>query len=187
MTRIFVLISLFCSASLFAQVSDAYIRWGDKKLSWDDFAGPIIENSEFDALTYSAISLEFQGENVTLEFEIESIFDPLQSWKKKGVNTYILHHEQVHFDITEYHCRLLKKRLKKHRFKSFQTVESDIQQLFNEAYDDANSMQDKYDKQTNHSLNQKAQKRWNKKVKKLLSKTTGYQKAKFVINIAYLL
>lgn len=187
MRNLALFIFIFFGAQAFNQVSDAYIRWGDKKLSWEDFAGPIIESSEFDALTYSAISLEFLGENVTLEFEIESIFDPLQSWKKKGVNTYILHHEQVHFDITEYHCRLLKKRLKKHRFKSFQTVESDIQHLFNEAYDKANAMQDKYDKQTNHSLNQKAQKRWNKKIKKLLSKTSSYKKARFVINIAYLL
>lgn len=174
----------FCSC---AQVSDQYIRWGDKKLSWNDFAGTVIENSEFDALTFSAISLEFQGENITLEFEIESIFDPLQSWKKKGVNAYILKHEQLHFDITEYHSRLLKKKLKSHRFKSFKTVESDVQQLFDDAYVEANAMQDKYDKQTNHSLKTRAQLRWNKKMQRLLRKTMAYKNPRVVINIGYLL
>jgi hypothetical protein len=54
-------ILVFFGAQAFTQVSDAYIRWGDKKLSWEDFAGPIIESSEFDALTYSAIALSFRG------------------------------------------------------------------------------------------------------------------------------
>lgn len=169
------------------QVSEEFIRWSEKKLTWDDFDGPIIENSEFDALTFSAISLEFQGENVTLSFEIEAIFDPLQSWKKEGVNAYILKHEQLHFDITEYHSRILKKDLQKHRFKSFEAIESDIKRMFEQAYTNANKMQDKYDKQTNHSLNRKAQNQWNKKVKSLLSKTKSYKKTSFTIKIDYLL
>ena len=77
--------------------------------------------------------------------------------------------------------------MQKHRFKSFEAIESDIKRMFEQAYTNANKMQDKYDKQTNHSLNRKAQNQWNKKVKSLLSKTKSYKKTSFTINIDYLL
>ncbi|MFT4600694.1 MAG: hypothetical protein ACI857_000870 [Arenicella sp.] len=162
-----------------------YIPWG-VKLKWADFQGEIPKNSKFDALTHSAISLNFEGANVTLNFDIETIFSPVDSWKKVGVDDYILNHEQVHFDITEYHTRLLRKRLKAHKFKNFASVEPDIMRIFNEASSAANAMQVKYDDETDHSINRKKQAKWNKKIKKLLSKTSTYKKASFKVSISYI-
>ena len=162
-----------------------YLLWG-KKLKWEDFQGEIPKNSEFDALTHSAISLNFDGANVTLNFNIQTVFSPVDSWKKVGVDDYILKHEQIHFDITEYHSRLLRKKLKTHKFKSFADVEPDVMRIFNEASEAANIMQVKYDKDTNHSIDRKKQAKWNAKVKKLLSKTSSYKKTSFKVSIAYL-
>ncbi len=165
---------------------DDYILWG-KKLKWADFQGEIPKNSKFDALTHSAISLNFDGANITLNFDIQTVFSPVDSWKKVGVNEYILKHEQLHFDITEYHSRLLRKKLKNHRFKNFAAVEKDIMRIFNESSAAANAMQVKYDEETDHSINKKKQAKWNTKVKKLLSKTSAHRKTAFKVSIAYII
>ena len=166
---------------------DNYVYWSERKLTWSDFQGKVPADSKFDALTHSAISLDYEGQGVTLKFNIESIFDPRKSWKKEGVNQYILQHEQVHFDITEYHARVLRKKLKTNRYKSIDTVNDEIRSMFNDSFTKANEMQLKYDEQTNHSMNRKKQRKWNKKIKKLLKKTRSYKHPKLKVDISYLL
>lgn len=165
---------------------EGYIQWSHQKLKWTDFQGEVPANSEFDALTHSIINLEFQGEGVVLEFNVETLFDPKKSWKKDGVDAYILEHEQIHFDITEYHSRLLRKKLKTHKYKNFDTIESDVKAMFKEASQNANKMQIQYDEQTNHSINRKKQAKWKKKMKKLMNATKLYKKSKLKVNISYL-
>ncbi len=182
-----ILILVFCLTGWTSYTQDdRYVLWGTRSLTWDDFQGPIPSNSQFDALTNSAINLIYDGENASLRFTIETIFDLKGSWKKANVNPYVLQHEQLHFDITEYHSRLLRKKLKGYRFKSFATIESDVKKMFNQAFDNANKMQVKYDKDTNHSINKKKQAKWNRKVKKLLKSVSAYKNPKFQINISYL-
>ena len=166
---------------------DGYVHWNERKLKWSDFQGEIPPDSKFHALTHSAISLDFEGEGVVLKFDIQTIFDPNKSWKKEGVDSYILNHEQVHFDITEYHARLLRKKLKTNRYKSIETISDEVKELFNDAFDNANNMQLKYDEETNHSINRKKQKKWDKKLKKLLNSTSAYRNPKLKVNVSYLL
>ena len=166
-------------------ISFGQIDWSDGKLKWSDFSGPVPSNSKFDALTHSTISLDFEGQNIILNFTIKSQFNPDKSWKKEGVDAYILKHEQIHFDITEYHARLLRKNLKSYKYKSFATIAPDIQRMFDEASQKANEMQIRYDEETNHSINRKKQAKWNKKIQKLLNKTSSYKKATFKVSIAY--
>jgi Bacterial protein of unknown function (DUF922) len=166
--------------------TDGYVHWNDKKLDWTDFQGEIPGNSEFHALTHSAINLEYEGEGVIMEFKIESIFDPIKSWKKEGVDAYILYHEQVHFDITEYHARLLRKQLKTTKYSSFKLIETEIKKMFNDTFSQANKMQLAYDEQTAHSVNNKKQSKWNKKLKKLLRSTENFKNPKLKVNVSYL-
>lgn len=182
MRGILVCFLVILSGSTFAQ-----IKWAEGKLGWEDFAGAIPSDSKFDALTYSAISLDFEGQNIILNFNIETLFYPEKSWKKAGVDKYILKHEQGHFDITEYHARLLRKNLKSYKYKSFATIAPDVEQMFKEASDAANAMQVKYDHETDHSINRKKQAKWNKKIQKMLSKTSSYKKTNFKVSIAYVI
>lgn len=189
MNRIFSLfllgLSFACAFVSIAQ-EDALLDWRTKKLSWNDFQGDVPDDSEFAAITHSAISLDFEGEGVTLRFDIKAYFNQNKSWKKRNVNTYILNHEQLHFDITEYHARLLRRDLKNFRYQSFETVEQDVLDMFNAASDAANKMQLLYDDQTNHSLDKKKQKKWDKKMKKLLKQTSSYSNPIIKVNISYL-
>lgn len=168
------------------QETDSYVYWNSRKLTWDDFSGEVPENSKFSALTHSAISLDFVGEGISLKFTIETIFDQSKSWKKKGVNKYVLNHEQIHFDITEYHARLLRKDLKNHTYSSLESIGEDVRNMFEKASNAANEMQLLYDEQTNHSLNKKKQAKWNKKMKKYLSSTSTYKNPIIKVNVSYL-
>lgn len=177
------------SASELNKISneDVYIRWNDRKLNWNDFSGAVPANSKFDALTHSAIDMSFSGEKTTLKFNVKSIFDPDKSWKKEGVTSYILKHEQVHFDITEYYSRVLRKKIKTRRFKSFDTVEKEVMDMFNQTFEEASKMQVKYDNDTGHSQNKKKQAKWNKKIKKMLSSLSSFKNPIMKVNVNYLL
>jgi hypothetical protein len=171
-----------------SQILDGGTReWRDGKLQWSDFKGEVPADSKFHALTNSAISLEYEGEGNYLIFNIGTIFDSYKSWKKEGVNAYVLKHEQLHFDITEYHARLLRKKIKTHDYESVQSIEKEVKQMFDDAFDNAKEMQIKYDKDTDHSLNKKKQAKWNKKVKKLLQKTSSYKNPRIKVNVSYLM
>lgn len=164
-----------------------YIHWNERKLNWEDFSGEVPADSKFDALTHSAIDMTFNGEKTTLKFNVQTIFDPDKSWKKEGVTAYILKHEQVHFDITEYYSRVLRKKLKTRRFKSFDTVEKEVMNMFNQTFDEAAKMQVKYDDDTKHSQNKNKQAKWNKKVKKMLASLSSFKNPIMKVNVNYLL
>lgn len=176
----------FTRDSKFLYGEEDYIYWG-QKLKWSDFRGPIPSDSKFHALTHSVIDLKFEGEDKYLTFEIQTIFDPSRSWKKEGVTDYVLQHEQVHFDITEYHARLLRKELKAHKYNDVNSIEQEVKHMFQEAFKKATKMQQKYDSETNHSLNKKKQNKWNKRVKKYLQTTGSYKNPKIKVNVGYLL
>jgi len=189
---IFIFIVCGISLSLTNEVTkqleeDSYVNWNDRKLNWGDFSGEVPADSKFDALTHSAIDMSFSGEKTTLKFNIKSIFDPEKSWKKEGVTPYILNHEQVHFDITEYYSRLLRKKLKTRRFKSFDTVEREVMEMFNQTFEEASKMQVKYDHDTQHSQNKKKQTKWNKKIKKMLASLNSFKNPIMKVNVNYLL
>lgn len=172
--------------TVLSQNDGGYVYWGSRQLEWTDFQGNIPSDSKFDALTHSIISMDFQGEGVILEFEILSIFDPTKSWKKEGVDNYILKHEQGHFDITEYYARVLRKKLKTTKYKSIETIGDEVRSLFNESFDSANKLQVKYDKETGHSVNRRKQKKWNRKIRRMLKSTNAYRNTKLKVNISYL-
>ncbi|MEZ4922785.1 MAG: DUF922 domain-containing protein [Crocinitomicaceae bacterium] len=173
--------------SLLQTQENDYIHWADRKLKWTDFRGPIPSDSKYHAMTHSMINLKFEGEGSFLTFDIETIFDPNLSWKKTGVDDHVLKHEQIHFDITEYYARVLRKELKSHHYSDINSIESEVKSMFNKSFEDAERMQKKYDEETNHSLNKKKQEKWNKKVKKYLQDTGSFKNPRIKVNISYLL
>ena len=91
-----------------------------------------------------------------------------------------------HFDITEYYSRVLRKKLKTTKYKSLKTISDEVKALFNESFDAANELQLKYDDETGHSLDRKKQKKWDKKIKKMLKSMDTYKNPKLKVNISYL-
>jgi hypothetical protein len=164
-----------------------YLNWTDGKLSWKNFKGKMDEGSPYIALTFSAIDLKIEGLGDELAVSVNTVFDPRQSWKDDDqINDYLLAHEQLHFDITEYHSRLLREKIAGMKFKSFEDIADDIQNEFNAISNAAETMQEEYDGYTDHSKVKVEQLKWNTKVQDLLDSKKNFTEVRLLIDISYL-
>ena len=151
------------------------IYWSSTPLTWDNFKKRAPRGSNYDAETNSAIDLQMAVSMDSVVVAVFTYFDPTSSWKKKKKLTdALLKHEQLHFDITEYHARLLRKELLNTVFKKPQTVGKTITKLFNQQIKKWKKMQDAYDKETKHSTVVDKQAEWESNVANYLSETEEF-------------
>ncbi|MFC5048964.1 DUF922 domain-containing protein [Aquimarina hainanensis] len=117
--------------------NDGYVEkfsYAEKsKLDWSDFRGEPDWNSDFDAVVITGITYQWsygkdEGE-IALDYKVDSFCYPSQSWAKIGQRTdYLLNHEQLHFDISELHARILRKRLKD--YKPGKNIRRDLNKMY---------------------------------------------------------
>ncbi len=142
------------------------IAWDeDRKLTWDDFQGAPDRNADFVASTNSAIHFGYRftitNNKVDVDYTVECFFNPKLSWFVPGnVSPYILGHEQIHFDISELHARILRKRLERKKFTK--NVKSEIETIYRRVDEQKIAMQKKFDAESDHSRNEKNEMRWRK-------------------------
>jgi len=138
--------------------SDA-IPWNSqRKLSWSDFK-TLVKAPHNGALTTSVITYEYHCNNNTIQFKVNAWFIPDQSWVKSTMkNDYILAHEQLHFDITELHARILRKRLTE-EVKTCKDA-SKSEKIYRETVNQLDKMQDEYDLKTSNSMEKTNQIIW---------------------------
>ena len=132
-------------------------------LTWADFKGTPSGPEDFVASTNSGVSFSFSYKERngvgTIEYTVFSNFYPALSWYRPSkVSTYILEHEQMHFDISELCARKLRKGLvgiphdrnfKENSEVVYQQYEAERRQL-----------QTQYDKESDHSNNREAEYKW---------------------------
>ncbi|MBT0608296.1 DUF922 domain-containing protein [Aequorivita echinoideorum] len=150
----------------------------DRKLTWEDFKGKAQPNASFVASTNSGISFSYsysqQNGAVDVTYTVQSNFYPEKSWFQPGrVTQHILNHEQLHFDISELHARILRKRLSE---KTFTTrVKSEVEKLYNDTERERRAMQSKFDAETDHSRNIEKEIFWEKYVAQKLEEYEQWQ------------
>jgi hypothetical protein len=131
------------------------ILWSeDYKLSWADFKGSPNHNSGYVASTNSGISFSYsygyKHDKLILDFEVSCIFYPHLSWYIPSIVTdNTLNHEQTHFDISEIHARLLRKRITETEFTT--KVEVEIESIYSQVEEERRAMQNRFDEETDHS------------------------------------
>lgn len=147
------------------QAQDVTIPWSSSyKLSWNDFKGPIDENSEAVATTASGItfgySLKMKGQSVEgFTTTVKTYFYPEKSWyKPKQVDENVLAHEQFHFNITELFARKFRKKIAE--LKVSNTIKESLNTLHKRINKDLAAMQKRYDAETNYSINKALQNKW---------------------------
>ena len=149
--------------------------WSDfrKKASTYEIAGDA-------ALTATSIQVGTSLLDKDLTITVVAKFYPYQSWTVKSKQSdELLHHEQLHFDITELIARQLRKELletiqtKKDYSKMKHTVET-----FMNKWDE---IQDLYDDESDHNRNEAGQVKWNKFVVEELEKYSEYQQTELKI------
>lgn len=149
------------------------------KLDWSDFRGEPKWDSNFDASVNTGITYQWSISKdygkIELKYEVDSFCYPSLSWVKKGQSTkYLLLHEQVHFDISELHARIMRKKLKEYR--PGKNVRKDLNKMYKRVERMRINMQEQYDLETDHSKNKTSQKKWEKKVKNLMRYYKAYTK-----------
>ncbi len=159
-----MVVKVFLIVFLFTSFSNEKIAWSDEvKLTWEDFKGRPDRSSPFVAMTNSGIVFSYQltsdNGNLSLTTEVEAQFHPQMSWHKpEKVNDHVLQHEQGHFNITEIHARKLKKAFA--GYMVTKNYEKELTAVFTRIKGERQAMQDRYDKETNHSQIKEKEAEW---------------------------
>ncbi len=149
------------------------IDWKSRRtLTWSDFKGSPLQSSPNAALTSTSILISYGYDESELTYQLKCVFYPHKSWTKVD-KTYILQHEQGHFDISQLFTRRLHKALSEYKFNRG-TVEKDIQVIYQRITQDQASFQQLYDKETNHSRHREKQLEWQVKIESLLNETKAF-------------
>jgi hypothetical protein len=105
--------------------------------------------------------------NGTFTARAFAIFNTKQSYMLKRLDNWqlgiVLAHEQVHFNITEYNVRMLNNSLSGVKDQATMLAQ------YNYWVNKKDRMQEQYDNETKHGLDDAEQARWNKKLKELLN------------------
>ena len=145
------------------QPNEESILWDEShRLEWSDFRGNPDVNSDAAAITTSGLAFNFSARTtstrlVDFSATVEAHFYPNQSWYNKNhVNTIILAHEQLHFDITELHARKLRKQIVEAHFSLH--IKKEISRLHSNINKELKEFQNKYDSESDYSRSVETQK-----------------------------
>ena len=130
------------------------IQW--RKLSWNDFNGSVSSGAA--ASTATEISFQTKEKGGRYYFTATALFAPKSSFTTtKSEKT--LRHEQLHFDITELFARKINKEIEKYQGGSYQDC-ARAGVIYDSLCTLWDRMEEDYDRETEHSMNEGAQKRW---------------------------
>jgi hypothetical protein len=144
-----------------------------RPLIWDDFKGKL-SSSKYAAYVYPEFGYE---ENVSIvngviyaKFRIRVSLTKSASWVNVNArNSYVLNHEQRHFDIGKILAEKFKEDISSGTLTP-DNYEGIINIQYLETLREIHKMQKSYDDETNHGLNASEQSRWNKLIDGQLAK-----------------
>ena len=148
------------------------IYYGTRKVNWDDFRGKPT-NSRFGAAIFTSFgygaSFRVSGGLIQANVQTKVYMVRGMSWVTPAAREdYSLAHEQLHFDITYLVVERFRKKIAAMQAETVDDLNSMIQYEYLESYREMNKLQNDYDGESNHSLNQQKQAEWAGKVKKWL-------------------
>lgn len=188
MNRFVFVILLFLGFNLGtteAQISSSFsIPWEQsKKLVWNDFKGKPQPTDHKVAATQYQIGYEYTMEDNEFIFDVSCEFIPRLSWvDESGKTEYILNHEQKHFDLAEVYARKLRKELNEAdiNLRNYQRMTNDI---YDKIWRECQVEQIRYDKETNHSINEAEQEEWDEYIEEQLYLYEDYRVTPFNKNV----
>ncbi|PNQ73634.1 hypothetical protein C1T31_04660 [Hanstruepera neustonica] len=163
------------------QTKESEIAWSaDYKLQWSNFKGAPNMNSDAAATTASGITFgyrmsETDGQITQFKADVTAHFYPDKSWyKPEEVSNHILEHEQLHFDITELHARILRQHISKLQVPN--SVNKELENWHQHVLKDLGAMQNAYDAASDFSRNKEQQTHWKETVTKQLAELKAFAK-----------
>ena len=153
--------------------NEELIHWSvDRKLTWADYKGRAKTDSDVAASTATYLGIEYSFNNKGFGYKITCSFSKNKSWGLHKTD-YILAHEQGHFDIAEIFARKLNKQMNAYRFDK-DNFKEDLKKIYTSITTEKETMQNEYDRETNHSILKEKQMEWLKKINGLLREYLDY-------------
>jgi hypothetical protein len=189
------LVAVLCAATV--GLAQQAIEWSAaRRLSKEDFRGRVPPNAGVSSLSWIAIDTEWECEAGELFATARATFDPSRSWWRgaqgnlwgnagqAGVSRahiearrsvvaqdmQLLDHEQLHFDLAELTARRIRE--------GFATMKDTcaepgatalLQEMVAKADRELQAEQARYDRETSHGVNARAQDQWAQRIKGLLN------------------
>lgn len=149
----------------------------NRPLTWGDFRGKGIDGSSVKARTYTHMGYQSKVKNGKFTYKITCYFIPGQSWVSKeylqrctkAESADLLKHEQGHYDIAKIIAVEANRELAGIRGGDKRAMNK-ARNIFSRYVKKLKSVQERYDRDTRHSLNNTGQQRWNAKIQQGVSK-----------------
>ena len=191
MKLLFCFITFFILSPSYAQLT-AVVKWAEtssqpkdetiyysseKKLGWQNFLGAPQDRGMVAAETvsgfgYNAAIKALNGEGEII-INVYCFFNKKTSWVKPVHTTsYILNHEQHHFDISYIASKIFIQKLQAAAF-TIENYNVLLSLIYNESMGIMRKMQQNYDTQTRNGLLTDQQEKWNTKIDECLNHNTG--------------
>jgi hypothetical protein len=169
-----VLVTVFMQDKVAKPSSDTIYYNVNKRLTWKDFKGVPDLKHYGGAVTSSGYAfdadIKIEGKIIYLNIGVYVFFTKSQSWEKPNINSdYHLLHEQRHFDITRLGAENFIKQLVKSKFTK-DNYNQVLDSVFDKSYSENIALQNKYDNETQHSINREQQLIWNDKIAQEIKK-----------------
>ncbi len=154
------------------------ILYSKTPLTLQDFTGTPDDLSLGVAATFSGINMQYEirtlGLSTTVNVKETVYFHKNKSWVKgNGYNTRVLSHEQLHFDITALKACQLAEKIRNFNFSAGNYSE-ELSNLLQEANQEAEDLQRRYDKETEHGTLLDNQEEWQKSIAEQLAQQSCY-------------
>lgn len=140
----------------------------DRPLNWSDFQGAPSKPSSFAASVFPSFAYEGQPRVIDGVIHLDLVMKVYvlkgSSWVKAAArNAYGLNHEQRHFDIVKLVAERFKQKLTPERL-TLEDYNSIMQYEYIESFREMNRLQEQYDNETRHGLDEAAQASWNQRI-----------------------
>jgi hypothetical protein len=158
-----------------AAASNEHLAWSStRKLNWEDFrATPEMGNSHH-ALTAANLAVDARCKDNKFYYEVKCVFLPGESWSKNKQSEKLLAHEQLHFDLTEVHARMLRKELNT-LGNSCSNLKTNLNTTVGEAFKAWKAEQNQFDKLSRHGLDAETQQQWAESIAQRLQELDAWK------------
>ncbi|WP_139920663.1 DUF922 domain-containing protein [Hymenobacter sp. DG01] len=153
----------------------AKIEWrANRPLTWDDFRSRPATD-QLAALTSSSIDAKVGCVDYVFSAQVQAVFVPMESWVRdpKRATPQLLRHEQLHFDLTEVHARLLRQKLSLVKLDC-EKLQPAFNNLTKVAFLTWQREEARYDQETNHGLNLPRQQAWEQQTQQRLQQLEAF-------------
>ncbi|PRY04277.1 uncharacterized protein DUF922 [Pontibacter ummariensis] len=149
------------------------VNWSEsRRLSWEDFKGLPDAGNPHHALTAANLAVSAKCKDNAFNYEVNCVFLPQESWSKNKRSNKLLEHEQLHFDLTEVHARLLRRQLQELNCENQRTK---LGEAVNRAFDKWKAEQKAFDDASRHGLNTAEQQLWAANISQRLEALERYK------------